>query len=474
MKSWRQRLCSRGLTCTLWIALCFGVTSAVYLSWLQRLLAVMGAGAASDGITMVLGYLFQAAGMGAVCLLLRRNPTGNYRRWFAAVLLLFALVCLPTLLTDSSAGVVSFGLIANLLCGAIAGFYLYGVALNAEADSRSRVFGGGYAIAIIVVGLPALLGRSGLLNGRHALMLYLPLCAALALATARLHMLDATESAPSMTRETTEPSEADLALACVVVILLSAVKNLGFSFPSVDIEAGLVPALTRLPYAAGLAVAGIISDRNRKNGMICTVAALIIPFILLGLNSEPVPAAIFWGLEYLFFGFFSVFRAVLFLDLAGRARRWELAPLGLLMGRLGDVIGTTASLLLAGSKIALIAVAAIAFFPTILLFFRLYQKLYEPEAVQQRSEQEVFEAFCIHNDLSAREREVLRMVLDNHSNGEIAEALFISGSTVKYHVRNVLQKAGCKNRGELQKKFKLALYPQLESTARVFANDDVD
>ena len=97
------------------------------------------------------------------------------------------------------------------------------------------------------------------------------------------------------------------------------------------------------------------------------------------------------------------------------------------------------------------------------LFFRLYQKLYEPENVRQRSEQEVFEAFCLRNDLSAREREVLRMVIDNRSNGEIAEALFITESTVKYHVRNVLQKAGCKNRGELQKKYMLALYPQLQA-----------
>ena len=81
--------------------------------------------------------------------------------------------------------------------------------------------------------------------------------------------------------------------------------------------------------------------------------------------------------------------------------------------------------------------------------------------MQQRSEREVFEAFCLHHDLSAREKEVLRMVLDSHSNGEIAEALFITESTVKYHVRNVLQKVGCRNRVELQKKYTLTLYPQM-------------
>jgi hypothetical protein len=33
---------------------------------------------------------------------------------------------------------------------------------------------------------------------------------------------------------------------------------------------------------------------------------------------------------------------------------------------------------------------------------------------------------------------------------------------VKYHVRNVLQKTGCKNRTELRRKYTSALYPGLE------------
>ena len=170
---------------------------------------------------------------------------------------------------------------------------------------------------------------------------------------------------------------------------------------------------------------------------------------------------VFWSLDYLFYGFFSVFRVVLFLDLADRAGRPALAPLGLLAGRLGDAAGTAVCLLLSDSRIALISISAVLFPLAVFLLFSLYQKLYEPAKARQKTEQEIFEAFCLHNDLSAREREILRLVIAGRTNGEIAEALFISENTVKYHVRNLLQRTGCKNRSELQKKYMLSLYPGL-------------
>ena len=440
--------------CALWVGLCFALTSAVYLSWLNRLVTLLD-GMAADWLSMVAGYLCQAAGVAVAALLLRRQPEQALRQGFGPTTLLFIAVSAPALLARAAAPVIGFGLLMNLLCGVIAGLYLYAVGAVVDAGRRSLAFGGGYALATVAVGLLALVGGGGLMHGRWALAAYLPLAIGAAWAAGRLRPGE--PEAPSQPVET-----RTLALALGVVVLISAVKNLGFGFPSKDIAAGLVPELSRVPYALGLAVAGWINDRSRRNGMMCTVAALIIPFIMLGLASEPVPSTICWGLDYLFYGFFSVFRVVLFLDLAGRSHCWALAPLGLLAGRLGDAAGTGAAILLASHRTALIAVTALAFFPTVYLFYRLYQRLYEPEIVQARTEQEVFDTFCLHNDFSSREREVFRMLIAEHTNGEIAEALFITENTVKFHVRNMLQKTGCKNRGELQRKYMVALYPQLE------------
>ena len=50
--------------------------------------------------------------------------------------------------------------------------------------------------------------------------------------------------------------------------------------------------------------------------------------------------------------------------------------------------------------------------------------------------------------LTAREREVLGLIADGRSNGQIAEALFISRKTASVHVSNILAKLGASTRLE--------------------------
>jgi len=52
------------------------------------------------------------------------------------------------------------------------------------------------------------------------------------------------------------------------------------------------------------------------------------------------------------------------------------------------------------------------------------------------------------NQLTKREIQLLRWMVEGYSNKAIAQQLFISENTVKYHIRNILQKLDVQNRTE--------------------------
>ena len=54
-------------------------------------------------------------------------------------------------------------------------------------------------------------------------------------------------------------------------------------------------------------------------------------------------------------------------------------------------------------------------------------------------------------DLTTRESEILDFIADGKSNKEIAEALFISINTVKFHVKKIYEKLEVSNRKEASK-----------------------
>lgn len=433
--------------CAVLVCACFTLTAEGWIQWHGNLMTLSGP-AAADAICLVAGYLLQAAGMGVTALVARRSATLVRPVAMAAVAAHF--VCsVPAALGTTILGTVAFGLLMSLFCGIIAGFYLLSLALAVPAGLRGLAFGGAYAASTVVTWLLSLVPDE-LAGGLSSSLLTLVALSALS-ASLMLRAPDAPSGAGAAERAAAPPDTQTIMLAACVVLLMSLVKNVGFSFPSTDIVAGVSMETSRLFYAVGLVVAGAINDRRRTWGAILCLVALVTPFALLAVSGEPVPATVLWAADYLFYGFFSVYRMVLFADLAHDGGA-HLACLGLLFGRVGDALGTAVCQSLVGSTMVLVPVAVILFAVTVLAAARLFQGLYAPSpapAAPPRSEEEVFEAFAEHHDLSVREREVLRQVLAERTNAEAAAELFVAEATVKYHVRNLLRKTGCKNRLEL-------------------------
>jgi DNA-binding NarL/FixJ family response regulator len=50
--------------------------------------------------------------------------------------------------------------------------------------------------------------------------------------------------------------------------------------------------------------------------------------------------------------------------------------------------------------------------------------------------------------LGARQLEILALIADGLGNAEIADRLFLSEATVKWHVRQILRRLGVANRAE--------------------------
>lgn len=73
----------------------------------------------------------------------------------------------------------------------------------------------------------------------------------------------------------------------------------------------------------------------------------------------------------------------------------------------------------------------------------ILQELVSPDVKSSREPEEV--------NITDREMEVLRLIVDEYTNQEIADELFVSVRTVDAHRRNLLQKTGAKNTAGLVK-----------------------
>ena len=104
--------------------------------------------------------------------------------------------------------------------------------------------------------------------------------------------------------------------------------------------------------------------------------------------------------------------------------------------------------------IPLVFASSVAFAVTVFLFMLLAPKIYVPISPEEKNTETILEEFGRLYQLSPREIEVFQLVMEGRSNAEIANTLFISENTVKFHMKNLLKKTSCTNRSNLIALFK--------------------
>ena len=434
------------LQCSLIIALCFLWTATGYLSWMYHLLD-FAESSSVDWLTEVIGYLFQAFGIFLFSLVIKRKKSLLSKSIFITCIGADFIFIILATLSNHLLFILIWGYLMNFVHGIIAGFYLTLLATQVEHKYRSIVFGGAYAASSIASWLLSLPNHSSFLHSGYALIIYgIFICITIGMIIVEKELMPLEK----ITYTGEKASTGTIALAGLTVVLVSLTRGIGFYFPMADISTGISLEFSRAFYAIGLIIAGIIGDRSRKYGAISCLAALFFPFAMIALSEEIGISIVLWILGYFFFGFLAVFRIVLFSDIARtKENLLYVAGFGLMFGRIGDAAGNLAGIILNDKLIPLVIVSSICFVITFIVFFLLYNKLYMPIPQPLQSQEERLNTFIQKYELSLRETEVLNLIREGASNGEISSKLFISENTVKFHVRNILKKTGCSNRTEL-------------------------
>ncbi len=440
------------------ISLYFLWGGSAYISQMYHLMDYL-APEQVDMIAMRWNYTAQISGILIYAYLLWRFRNIFTKRIIYKISLILSAVSLVFMLTSTYAPVIIVsGLILNLFLGSLACHNLTMLASFVNQNHRGKSFGFAYAIGSIGTYVISLISGGKLLSSKYVVFVYL---AAIAV---NFILVNCTTDLPVIDKNTNTarnlPSylkrKSDAALLFTMFFLMSLLISIGSNYQmSALIRANVTLESTRLFYAVGLIAAGIIADTNRKFIAVFSIASVVYAFVSVVLYGYPSVVYAAWALSYLFLAFYSVYRAVAFVDIAGKnIYLLPLAGLGLCIGRIGEAASTFMSDELLGSPIFSTILLAALFIPLIFMFVSVYHKLYAMDLKAKGSSEDIEEMyleFAETHSLSKREYQVLRQLINGLSNCEISGALYIAESTVKFHIKNILRKTSCTNRTEVIK-----------------------
>lgn len=432
------------------IGLLFFLNSSQYLSWFYNLTNFYDSYHV-DFYGQFLGKIFQGIGIVIFCAYLRfyKNRPSQLVELASLIALNFILTVF-SILSSPLHFYLSIGLLMNVAIGILYAWYVTLTIEIVPRDYYGISFGAGIGISCVFSYLLYKFDTTYVfMTSKYCLFLYafISIISIILLLTNQKNTTNTNEIIPEGITDITSNYTKIVVLTLLTV---SIINGLGYFVPSEDITAfHMNVEVMRLFYTIGLVIAGFINDRSRKIGLVLCLIALTFTFSMPLLRDNQTGIFITWMFSYLLGGFISVYRAIIFLDIAVATDNLYLAPIGLLLGRVGEPIGMLMRFYLAKDNALLILVISIFYAITLILFALLFSKLYVGVPAQTNEAVDIHGLFIDKYSLSSREIQILDEILEMKSNKEIAADLFITESTVKFHVKNLMKKTSCKNRNEL-------------------------
>ena len=349
------------------------------------------------------------------------------------------------------------GSIMSLFTGSVMCFAITKITSDVDYSERGKAFGLIYAVGGVGTLLLSLPNGGNALAERYMLIVYLVIAA---LSVVAGYFLYREKSDALFSKEEyMDPvkiklEKKDAVLLCLIFMFF-VLSNIGLHFKIAGTEEFESAIISRAFYAIGLIIAGIITDKSRRYGALCAFLALGFGLLSPALQISAGTAVLVQAIAYIFLGFPALYRMVIFSDEAEKNHsKLPIATLGVAAALLGQAAGTFLGIYLERNMTVLVCVMLFLYILTGGVFFNFLSMVYPHHvkednlSVDERKEL-MFEQYVSDKGLNTRQAQVLKCILNGSSNGEIAKSLFVSESTVKYHVTNLLQATSCHNRQEL-------------------------
>ncbi len=403
-------------------------------------------------ITTGWAYIAQAVGMGLFAFIYWKAPRIIAGRYFSTAMYIFGAVLLcVTLPANNTVVLVILMMITNLLIGIETGFVFSLSTAHVPRKQFGFSFGLAYALGSLGTWFLSLLDAELLTSVR-----IIPVgCVLFGIAIVLVFICQNLPFNFSETEDKKSIPAGYIKYLIAILILMMFVSTFGSnSYSLLTQDAGISVVAARGFYAIGLLIAGIICDRSRWLGAVCTLASLVYPVIATVLYGYNELLSVVCSLSYVILGFIAVYRAITFMDLGADNKKYlPLACGGLLLSRVVEAVATFANEALAEYPFAGLIISGILFIPLIVVFCVMQTKLNTVSA-QPLTEEMRLAAFGDRFGLTGREQEVLQLLVNGSSNGEIATALHLSESTVRFHTANLFKKTGCGGRVEVGRLFR--------------------
>ena len=433
---------------TIIVAILYSYTGSVYLGNYYRITEMLNGDAAELYMARI-GYFLQALGMFLYGYLFRK-----YKDKFSspiASITIIALSIIPMCFVQISSDVkmlIGASFAFNLFTGAILEMYLVELNYNVPNNNLALCYGIAYAIGSIFTFLVTYFDGGEFMESPEMAIIYILMVTIAAILLLKGRKIEAKQdvNVDHNTKIYIKLLAVCIVLGTVVVALGDGIYNFGMWSSNADIR------IVRAFYALGLIAAGYVFDRNRRFGTILTVAFLsyyIISAFLV--NNKAISPSAMMSLGYIFMSFISVYRYVMIADLSKEYPQFvPCVGYGLMISRIAEGL-TSLLMMIIPVSLTMHTIITLLFYAPLVIFAIMTDNTKYSPALQLESQH--FIKLCEKYELTSREQEIVKLILENASDDEIANKLYISKPTVRFHISNIFKKTKTKSRVETRRLF---------------------